>query len=68
MSGVWLFRGALAWSSAFFCTCCICKLGSEGTVPYRVGGPPHFLRVLAHMRKGEARLSGHNLESGAGHC
>ena len=28
----------------------------------------HFLRVLAHTRMGEARLSGHNLESGAGHC
>ena len=28
----------------------------------------HFLRVLVHMRMGEARLSGHNLESGAGHC
>ena len=27
-----------------------------------------FLRVLVHTCMGEARLSGHNLESGAGHC
>ena len=32
------------------------------------GRSSHFLRVLAHMRMGEARLSGHNLESGVGHC
>ena len=28
----------------------------------------HFLRVLARMRTGTAPLSGHTLESGAGHC
>ena len=27
-----------------------------------------FLRDLVHICMGEARLSGHNLESGAGHC
>ena len=27
-----------------------------------------FLRVLVHTCMGEARLSGHKLESGAGHC
>ena len=29
---------------------------------------PLFLRVLVHTCMGEARLSGHKLESGAGHC
>ena len=33
-----------------------------------MGGPPLFLRVLVHICMGEARLSGHNLESGVGHC
>ena len=58
MSGEWLFRGALAGSSAFFCTCCICKLGSEGTVPHSVGGLPHFLRVLAHTAYGRGTAVG----------
>ena len=34
----------------------------------RRGRSPLFLRVLVHTCMGEARLSGHNLESGAGHC
>ena len=33
----------------------------------QLGRSPHFLRVLAHVHMGEARLSGHNLESGVGH-
>ena len=32
------------------------------------GRSPLFLRVLVHTCMGEARLSGHNLKSGAGHC
>ena len=31
-------------------------------------GPSLFLSVLVHTCMGEARLSGHNLESGVGHC
>ena len=35
---------------------------------FRRGRSLLFLRVLVHTCLGEARLSGHNLESGAGHC
>ena len=34
----------------------------------QLGQSPHCLRVLVHTCMGEARLSGHNLESVAGHC
>ena len=34
----------------------------------QLGRSLHFLRVLVHMRMGEALLSGHNPESGVGHC
>ena len=48
--------GCLGREQWIFCTCCMC-----------LGGPSHFLRVRAHMRMGEARLSGHNLGSVVGH-
>ena len=35
---------------------------------FRRGRSLLFLRVLVHICMGEAWLSGHNLESGAGHC
>ena len=60
--------GCLAGEQCIFCICGICQLGEERIVPCSVGGPPLFLRVLVHTCMGEARLSGHNLESGAGHC
>ena len=43
-------------------------LGEEGTAPHSVVGPPATPRVHVHMRMGKAQLSGHILESGAGHC
>ena len=54
-SVVWLFRGALSGSSAFFCICCICLLGSERIVPYSLGGHPTvfvFLFILVWARHG----------------
>ena len=67
-SGVWLFRGALSGSSAFFCSCCICKFGCRRDRSLRRERSSLYLRFLVHTCIGEARLSGHNLESGAGHC
>ena len=37
-------------------------------VPHSVVGTPTVLRVLARTYMGRAQLSGHILESGAGHC
>ena len=58
----------LVGKQCIFCMRCTCKMGEERIVPYGVGGLTLFLRVLVHTCMGEARLSGHNLESGAGHC
>ena len=35
---------------------------------YQRGRSPVIPHALAHMRMGKAPLSGHTLESGAGHC
>ena len=34
--------GCLGREQCILCTCCICKLGSEGIVPCSLGGPPTF--------------------------
>ena len=60
-------RGALAGSSAFLHLLHL-RVGFGRDRSLQLGRSSHFLRVLAHVRIGEARLSGHNLESGAGHC
>ena len=64
-SGVWLFRGALAGSSAFFALAAAGDWVKKGSF-LTVWAVLFFL--LFHMRMGEARLSGHNLGSGVGHC
>ena len=60
--------GCLSEEQCIFCICYVCQLGRERIVPYGVGGPSLFLRVLVHTCMGEARLSGHNLDGDAGHC
>ena len=68
-SGVWCLRGVLVGSSIFFALVAACNWVMKGPFLTAWGGPPsHFLHVLVRMHMGEARLSGHNLESGAGHC
>ena len=67
-SGVWLFRGALRGTSAFFCFFGIGWVGTERNRSSRRGRSPLFPCVLVHTCMDEARLSGHKLESGAGHC
>ena len=66
-SGVWLFRGALQGNSAFFAFAAFANWVRKGSF-LTAWAVPLFLRVLVHTCMGEARLSGHNLESGAGHC
>ena len=44
------------------------QVGFGRDLSLQLGRSSHFLRVLAHGRMGKARLSGHNLESGVGHC
>ena len=66
-SGVWLFRGALRGSSAFFAfTSFVSWVKKDRSL--RRGRSPLFPCVLVHTCMGEARLSGHNLESGVGRC
>ena len=60
--------GCLGRGECVFFPCCSGRLGQERIVPHSVVGHPVIPRVLAHMRTGNAQLSGHNLESGAGHC
>ena len=62
-SGVWLFRGALPGENLFS------SLDAAGD--WEKKGSHHSLlvpRVLVLTRTGKAPLSGHTLESGAGHC
>ena len=67
--GVWLFGGALSGSSAFFFLHLLhLQAGFRRDRSLQLGRSPHCLRVLVHTCMSEARLSGHNLESGAGHC
>ena len=66
-SGVWLFRCALTGSSAFLRLLHLETRFREDRF-LQHGRSSHFLRVLVHVRVSEARLSGHNLESDAGHC
>ena len=44
------------------------RIGLRKDRSLQLGRSSHFVRVLVHMRMGEARLSGHNLDSGVGHC
>ena len=63
-SGVRLFRGALKGERVPLQL----ATGSRRDRTPQRGRSLHFLRVLAHARMGRARLSGHDLVSGAGHC
>ena len=69
-SQVWcmVVPGCLAGNKCIFCIFGFGWVGTERIVPHGVGGPPLFPCVLVHTCMGEARLSGHKLESGAGHC
>ena len=62
-SQVWgmVVPGCLVGKQCTFCICCICEFSQRGRSPL-------LLRVLVHIYMGEARLSGHNLESGVGRC
>ena len=67
-SGVWLSRGALQGERNIFSS--LAAIGDwerKGSYPTAWAVPviPH---ALVHMRMDKAPLSGHILESGAGHC
>ena len=65
-SGVWLFRGALQGKNLFSSLVAAgdwVRKGSHHTAWSLV-----VLHALVRMCTGEAPLSGHTLESGAGHC
>ena len=67
-SGVWLFRGALQGKNLFSLLDAAKNWEREGgrtTQRRRSLVIPH---VLVHMRMGMVPLSGHTLDSGAGHC
>ena len=67
-SGVWLFRGALSGNSAFFALvafACWVKKGSFLTAWTVLST---FFVFLLNFCMGGAWLSGHNPESGVGHC
>ena len=62
-SGVWLFRGALQGKNLFS------SLDVTGDwVTTQRGRSPVIPCAPVHIRMGEAPLSGHTLESSAGHC
>ena len=65
-SGAWVFRGALQGENFLF-PCRSWRLGTKEVVPQR-GRSAVIPHALVHMRMGMAPLSGHTLESGAGHC
>ena len=66
-SGVWGLRGALVGSSIFLHLLQhVIGLCKDRFLQH--GWSPLFPRVLVHTCMDEARLSGHKLESGAGHC
>ena len=70
-SGVWLFRGAPSGGESFFFPCRFWRLGQwerKGSYHTAWAVPLWFPHALVHMRVGKAPLSGHILESGAGHC
>ena len=66
-SGVWLFRGALLGSSALFTFAAFANWVKKGSFLTAWAVPPLSSCSCSYLY-GEARLSGHNLESGAGHC
>ena len=69
-SWVWLFRGAL-WGrreAVQFLHSLHLLIGLRKDRSLQRGRSSLFLRVLVHICMGEARLSGHSLESGVGHC
>ena len=69
-SQVWgmVVPGCLGREQCFFCTCCVCELGSEGIVPHSLGGTPTFfvfLLVCVFARYGcRATI----WRGGVGHC
>ena len=67
-SGVWLFPGCLVGEQCLFLHSLHLLIGWKKDRSLQRGRSSLFLRVLVHTCMGEARLSGHNLESGAGHC
>ena len=67
-SGGMVVPGCPSRRESFFSPLRSRRLGKEGVVPHSVGGPPEIPRVLVRTRTGEAPLSGHTLENGAGHC
>ena len=67
-SGVWLFRGAPKREEFFLPFWGSWSPGKGGIVPHSVVGSLVLPLVLVRTRMGMAPLSGHTLESGAGHC
>ena len=60
--------GCLAGRAVHFLHSLHLPIGWKKDRSLRRGRSSLFLRVLVHTCMGETRLSGHNLESGAGHC
>ena len=66
-SVVWLFRGALSGSSVFFAFAAFANWVKKGSFLTAWAVLP-LSSCSCYTCMGEARLSGHNLESSAGHC
>ena len=66
-SGVWIFRGALQGEN-FFLSLTQLETGKGRGRTAQRGRSPVIPHALVHMRMGMVPLSGHTLESGAGHC
>ena len=69
-SQVWgvVVPGCLSGEQCIFLHLLHLPIGWRKDRSLRRGRSLLFPRVLVHTCMGEARLSGHNLESGAGHC
>ena len=67
-SAVWLFRGALQGENLFSLLDAAGDWEREGGRTAQHGRSPVIPHALVHMRIGMVPLSGHRLESGAGHC
>ena len=66
-SGVWFFLSALQGENLFSLLDAAGDRKGRGRTTQR-GRSPVIPHVLVHMRMDMAPLSGHTLESGAGHC
>ena len=66
-SGVWLFRGAFK-EGIFSLSLTQQETGKRRNRTTQRGRYPVIPHVLVHVRMDMAPLSGHTLESGAGHC